>query len=344
MKSTMIRSLAALVCAFAATAAVAMSTSIAYQGILRDAKGNVLEEKSQAVEFRLYTSASGDEAALWGRSVAILLDSNGLFNVALEDDNGSALENVKYTSLKDALKAARNATLFVGLTVVGSSGEISPRQQILSVPYASYAQDVDTASGDFTVEGRATIKNLTVTESAIFNTKVEFNKEVSMGGGLTLSGDLKVSDANAISGHGTIPIGGIIIWSGSVYDIPDGWVLCNGENNTPNLSGRFVMGPVKNEFALFGGQYNTKSSGGNREVTLTVENLPSHSHEYFGDDQLEGRDSGRTTTKVRDAPGYDAKSELSGSSKVYRSGSTGSGTAINILPPYYVLAYIMRVK
>ncbi len=335
MKSTMIRSLAALVCAFAATAAVAMSTSIAYQGILRDAKGNVLEEKSQAVEFRLYTSASGDEAALWGRSVAILLDSNGLFNVALEDDNGSALENVKYTSLKDALKAARTSTLFVGLTVVGSSGEISPRQQILSVPYASYAQDVDTASGDFTVEGRATIKNLTVTESATFKSDVEFNNSVLMTGDFNLAGNLKVSDANSISGRGTIPVGGIIMWSGSVRDIPNGWVLCNGENNTPNLTGRFIQGSSG---------YDTGNTGGNSTVRLTVDNLPSHSHEYFGDDQLEGRDSGRTTTKVRDAPGYDAKSELSGSSKVYRSGSTGSGTAINILPPYYVLAYIMRVK
>ena len=343
MKSTMIRSLVAAVCALGALIASAVPTSIAYQGVLRDANGAAISgDLNKTIEFRLYKSATSDEQALWGRSVAVLLDSTGLFNVALQDDIGSALENVQYSTLAEAIKAARTSSLYIGLWVAGSSGEISPRQQILTVPYASYAQDVDTASGDFAVEGRATIKNLTVTDSATFSSDVSFSNGVSMNGNLTVTGNLKVSDANSISGPGTIPIGGIIMWSGSKGSVPNGWKLCDGEDGTPDLRGRFILGADSVN--------NTGATGGASSVTLGVDNLPSHRHEYFGDDQLDGRDSNepnkekQTTIVSRYVSGYDAKSELSGNSKVYYTSATGGGKSFDIMPPYYKLAFIMRIK
>jgi hypothetical protein len=39
-----------------------------------------------------------------------------------------------------------------------------------------------------------------------------------------------------------VPIGGIILWSGEVVDIPAGFQLCDGTNGTPNLQDRFVLG------------------------------------------------------------------------------------------------------
>ena len=42
-----------------------------------------------------------------------------------------------------------------------------------------------------------------------------------------------------------VPIGTIVIWGGG--DIPSGWALCNGENGTPNLTGKFVTGANSNE-------------------------------------------------------------------------------------------------
>ncbi len=337
MKSTMIRSLVAAVCALGALFASAVPTSIAYQGVLRDANGAVISgDLNKTIEFRLYTAASGDSQALWGRSVAVLLDSTGLFNVALQDDIGSALENVQYTTLAEAIKAARTSSLYIGLWVAGSSGEISPRQQILSVPYASYAQDVDTAAGDFTVGGRATIKNLTVTDSATFSSDVSFSNGVSMNGNLTVSGNLKVSDANSISGPGTIPIGGIIMWSGSKGSVPNGWKLCDGEDGTPDLRGRFILGADSVN--------NTGATGGASSVTLSTDNLPPHQHEYFGDDMLQGVDGNTTTQVSRQRSGYDATSKLAGDSKVYWSGATGKGKSFDIMPPYYKLAFIMRIK
>ncbi len=34
----------------------------------------------------------------------------------------------------------------------------------------------------------------------------------------------------------------IVLWSGAVVDIPAGWALCDGNNGTPDLRDRFVIG------------------------------------------------------------------------------------------------------
>jgi len=36
--------------------------------------------------------------------------------------------------------------------------------------------------------------------------------------------------------------GTILLWSGAVADIPEGWHLCNGMEGTPNLRNRFIIG------------------------------------------------------------------------------------------------------
>ena len=39
-----------------------------------------------------------------------------------------------------------------------------------------------------------------------------------------------------------IPAGSIIMWSGSIGAIPTGYYLCDGQNGTPDLRDRFVVG------------------------------------------------------------------------------------------------------
>lgn len=34
----------------------------------------------------------------------------------------------------------------------------------------------------------------------------------------------------------------IVIWSGAVVDIPAGWALCDGNNGTPILTDKFIVG------------------------------------------------------------------------------------------------------
>ena len=64
--------------------------------------------------------------------------------------------------------------------------------------------------------------------------------------------------------------GMIIIWSGSTANIPTGFVLCDGQNSTPDLRNRFVVGA--------GNNYNPGDTGGADSVTLTEAQMPQHNH------------------------------------------------------------------
>lgn len=57
-----------------------------------------------------------------------------------------------------------------------------------------------------------------------------------------------------------IPVGVITMWSGSVDTIPDGWALCNGENGTPDLRNRFIVGA--------GDSYSVGNTGGVESVIM----------------------------------------------------------------------------
>ena len=333
------KKLISIIAAAIAMSAAAIETTIAYQGVLRDAQGNVLSVRSQMITFRLYSQASGG-TPLWARAVAVNLDNNGLFNVELSDA-GTPVEGATYPTLAEALKAARSGTLFVGLEVANSSGEISPRQKILMTPYSSWAADVTNASGDFTVDGKATLNSAEVTGNLQVNGKTTLAGDVSFAQGVTVDGELKVKGTGSLSGYGTIPVGGIIMWSGST--VPDGWALCNGQtvNNrqTPDLRNKFVLG--KNSVG------EISLNGGREYVALSVSNLPAHSHLYAGDDQVSYIHDGsyNAGNNVVSRPGgYDASSSDKGSGTIYRSSNTGSGHSFSIMPPYYTLAFIMRVK
>lgn len=57
---------------------------------------------------------------------------------------------------------------------------------------------------------------------------------------------------------GNIEFGGIIaMFSGATTTIPDGWILCNGSNGTPDLRDRFIIGAGTSADP---GDYNTLTS------------------------------------------------------------------------------------
>ena len=322
-----------------ALSASAIETTIAYQGVLRDAQGNALTVHAQTITFRLYSQASGG-TPLWGRAIAVNLDNNGLFNVEL-NDAGTSVEGATYETLLEALKAARSGALFVGLEVANSSGEISPRQKILMTPYSSWAADVTNASGSFSVAGKATLHSAEVEGNLLVNGRTTLAGDVSFAQGVTVNGALTVKSTGTLAGYGTIPVGGIIMWSGTT--VPDGWALCNGQTvngqPTPDLRNKFVLGKNSvNEISVIGGR---------EYVTLSVSNLPSHNHMYAGDDQVSYIHDGNYNAgnNVVSRPGgYDASSSDKGSGTIYRTSNVGSGQSFSIMPPYYQLAFIMRVK
>lgn len=83
--------------------------------------------------------------------------------------------------------------------------------------------------------------------------------------------NLKGQNASGDGGDG-VPSGCILMWSGAADTIPDGWRLCDGDNNTPDLRDRFIVGA--------GGKYTQGDKGGADSVVLTTGEMPSHTHGF----------------------------------------------------------------
>ena len=131
-------------------------------------------------------------------------------------------------------------------------------------------------------------------------------------------------DGSALTGIEAFVTGMIILWSGAADAIPTGFTLCNGQNNTPDLRGRFVVG-----YHDSNSDYDVDDTGGAESVTLNVNQIPSHTHNLlFGIGAFGGssgaqtpRDSGTTSGRIS---------------------NTGGGQSHENRPPYYALAYIIK--
>ena len=101
-----------------AAASQAVPAQFSYQGVLHDSAGAPMSGPQQ-VELRLYDVASGSKSALWGRTYAVQLDANGLFNIEVSDTTGTAISGEQYDQLASVF--ATTNTLYIGLKVNGSS-------------------------------------------------------------------------------------------------------------------------------------------------------------------------------------------------------------------------------
>ena len=306
----------------------AAGAAFTYQGVIKEVGGTTPANKNRTIEFRIYDSPTGDQV-LWGRAYSVLLDENGLFNTSLTDAAGSAISGVTGTGLAKVLADNAGTTLYIGLTVDNSSGEISPRQALLAVPYAIHASDAASASGDFTVEGRTTLKgglNVAAGETTVGSLTAA---------NLVVEGSVRAGTSGSFAGYGTIPVGGIIMWSGSLNQIPDGWVLCNGQTSngqkTPDLSGRFVVG-----YSASDSDYAIGKTGGEKTHRLLESEMPSHSHsiKFRSYDLVASWKDQRSFYSVSKGSEDQTKT----------TASAGGNQAHENRPPYYALCFIMRVK
>ena len=113
--------------------------------------------------------------------------------------------------------------------------------------------------------------------------------------------------------------------------------ISSGQNGTPDLRNRFVAGA--------GGEYAVGGKGGEKTHALSMDEMPSHRHEYVGDDALAGIEPGASESIRATATRYDADSGgRSGNSRVYGTSHAGGDRPHENRPPYYALCYIMRVK
>jgi len=136
---------------------------------------------------------------------------------------------------------------------------------------------------------------------------------------------------------GNIPAGGIIIWSGAADAVPDGWALCDGTNGTPDLRNRFVLGA--------GGSRAVGETGGEETHKLTTSEMPSHSHsdyKYSGQNRT-GLTAVTTPKQTAFTSIYYSNADMVSYRGTGYTNSSGSNSAHNNMPPYYVLCYIMKL-
>ena len=156
---------------------------------------------------------------------------------------------------------------------------------------------------------------------------------------------------SGINSIDTTPIGMIMPYAGT--SIPERWMKCEGQAlsrtdysqlfsiigtvygsgdgsttfNLPNIKGRIPIGidTSDSDFGILG------NTGGDKTHTQTIAEMPSHNHQLLGNNNTGG--------KAETVP---YGSQTTGTS-MYAIKSTGGGQAMDIMNPYIVLNYCIKV-
>jgi microcystin-dependent protein len=180
-----------------------------------------------------------------------------------------------------------------------------------------------------------------------------------------------------------LPRGIITMWSGATNAVPSGWALCDGNNGTPNLKDRFIVGAGQS-YAVgnVGGSItqtpsvwtNAAGTGINVAGTaITKDQMPWHTHSvsvgsdasvttqrsvqemYDGEWLSAGHfyaTNWSSTTARKPLKEFSASLSINGTggNQPHYHGVTDNGhahtaaaSAIDIRPPYYALAFIMKL-
>ncbi|GAA4271620.1 hypothetical protein U6A24_13625 [Aquimarina gracilis] len=156
-------------------------------------------------------------------------------------------------------------------------------------------------------------------------------------------------------------------FSGSINSVPKGFQLCDGTNGTPDLRGMFLAGYDPSDIR----QNQIGERWGRKQVTLTVNELPSHNHTgstggggghrhgykdaFFAEAhainppyKLEGPRNHPGSNEGRDFDNYAYYKDRTTNyeqnhTHSFTTNNRGGNRAFDIRPPYYTVAYIMFV-
>jgi hypothetical protein len=177
--------------------------------------------------------------------------------------------------------------------------------------------------------------------SVVFSSGLETSDEVSI---VTFSvidlTNLDYSDINNTPTDPAIPVGGIIMFSGTISSLDSAWAICDGTNGTPDLTDTFVMGTAT--------QSEIGDTGGSADAivvdhthTASTNTAGSHFHTLTSGSGTAGSANSADTDSGGDSISTNSAGAHNHTVTVNSTGS--SGTNAN-LPPYYKLAYIMRTS
>ena len=197
-------------------------------------------------------------------------------------------------------------------------------------------------SGDLIIgryENAAQKKHIVSTRAGVAELYHDNSKKLNTAaGGVTVTGTCTATafagDGSALTGITSFVSGMIIMYNSATA--PSGWYLCDGNNGTPDLRDRFIVGA--------GNSYSLNATGGSNTATDTVS--------ISGSDTVNISVSGTTGGPSATSPflynqaGVGASSSHShsfsgsGSDTVNISGS--DTVSIDTRSPYYALTFIMK--
>jgi len=137
-----------------------------------------------------------------------------------------------------------------------------------------------------------------------------------------------ITDKLTVGSLNILPRGIVTMWNGTTA--PKGWALCDGRNGTPNLKDRFILGA---------GRKKVGNRGGEETHRLSIGEMPAHSHNQYtnnrGQNNGEWSQGGLARLMVGDRSG--------GFWHANFSAHLGGNQAHNNMPPYYTMAFIMKL-
>lgn len=179
--------------------------------------------------------------------------------------------------------------------------------------------------------------------------KLEVAGQIKIAGGTPGIDKVLTSDASGLATWQPIPDSGIpsgviVMWSGSIDSIPTDWVLCDGKNGTPDLRERFIVGAGGDNPDVNGPTdgYSPGAHGCDDQWKhkLTEAEMPAHTHTYTYTTYYTLADN----VKRDGGEGYWRYTNSAGGTTSSVGGNPdGSTQPHENRPPYYALAYIMKL-
>ena len=362
--AVLVLALGLMVCPTKVSGQVELGTAFTYQGFLKDLKKDKPADGGHDFEFALFESPDPNI----GVQVGSTFEANdvnvihGYFMVRL--DFGADVFAGYERWLQIAVRETDSGDLFT---------DLAPRLELTLTPYAIYAlsaEDANTVDGHDANAFAASVHNHdgsdinsgTVAEAYIDGTITRDSEldsglagkadvghahddnyytemELQTSGSANVHWDnllatMPAGFADGVDNEGGVPLGVIVMWSGSIASIPGGWALCDGGVHngvqTPDLRNRFIVGARQDvgDVAMTAVKGSLLQIGGEHQHTLTIAEMPSHTHEESGHGGW---------------PGCACGGDPVGAQTKVQTGPAGGGQPHENCPPFYALAFIMKL-
>ena len=149
------------------------------------------------------------------------------------------------------------------------------------------------------------------------------------------------------SAGAALPTGVIVMWGGLIAAVPAGFALCDGQNGTPDLRDRFILGRADDLQAASGGATSHSHAGHAVTQPAPHTDVVDHVHVQNINSAATGALRGATpdtSTNTSVASGYSTANPTGGVASQPHSGVTvDAHSSESHQPPYYRLCFIQKL-